>query len=124
PGMTIVNGFGLPPVQPPEREERVEAAQVPPAPQVPQIIARADPQPSSSAAESASRQSVDVPPLPVRSATVAPASTSSRQAAPQPKAAQPAPRQTASAPAQKSQPVGYVAVLASQKSRIDALKTF
>jgi cell division septation protein DedD len=124
PGMTIVNGFGLPPVQPPEREERVEAAQVPPAPQVPQIIARADPQPSPSAAESASRQSVDVPPLPVRSATVTPASTSSRQAAPQPKAAQPAPRQTASAPAQKSQPVGYVAVLASQKSRIDALKTF
>ena len=127
PGMTIVNGFGMPsPGQPPEREERVQAAQVPPAPQVPQIIAKADPQPSPTAAAAPSRQPSNVPPLPVRSAAVAPAApTASREAAPLPKATQPAPRQTAAAPAApKSQPIGYVAVLASQKSRIDALKTF
>jgi cell division septation protein DedD len=125
--MTIVNGFGMPsPGQPPEREERVQAAQVPPAPQVPQIIAKADPQPSPTAAAAPSRQPSDVPPLPVRSAAVAPAApAASREAAPLPKATQPAPRQTAATPAApKSQPVGYVAVLASQKSRIDALKTF
>lgn len=121
PGMTIVNGFGgRPTMQPPAREE---AVQVPPARQAPQIIAKADPQGTTDAAPAQSGPST--PPLPVRSAAVMPAAqVASRPAPAQPRAAQPAPRQAAVAPAPKSDPVGYVAVLASQKSRIDALKTF
>jgi len=121
PGMTIVDGFGGRPTMLPRREEPQRSADVPPAPR---IIARADPEPETKAPAQAATASA--PPPPVRSATVEPErpAAAARQPAATRQPAQPAPRQAAAAPAQRSNPVGYVAVLASQKSRIDALKTF
>lgn len=119
PGMTIVNGFGGRPTMQPQRSaEPEQSAEVPPA--APRIIARATPEPQSPAP--VARVAPRVPPLPVRSADVLP--PSSRPAATQPRVTQPAPRQAAVSPPPTSDAVGYVAVLASQKSRIDALKTF
>ena len=123
PGMTIVNGFGGRPTVQPQRNEAPE--QSPEVPAAPRIIARASPEPQSSAP--APRATPPTPPLPVRSANVLP--PSSRRAAAPPRTSQPAPRQlaprqVAANPAPPSEPGGYVAVLASQQSRIDALKTF
>ena len=63
------------------------------------------------------------PPPPTRSPAITVPSAPAPAAAAQP--VNPAPKQqAAAAPVKRSNPVGYVAVLASQKSRIDALKTF
>lgn len=118
PGMTIVDGFGGRPTMLPQREERQRSAEVPPAPR---IIARAEPE----AQPSPPTQAAPSPPPPIRSAAVQPEQPVVRQPPPRQTAPrQPAPKQAAANPAPKSNPVGYVAVLASQKSRIDALKTF
>jgi len=121
PGMTIVNGFGGRPTMMPNQEPE-QSAQVPPAPR---IIAKATPETSlpvvTAAAPRAEAQ--PEPPPPPRNPVVQVPSSPAPAAAAQ--AARPAPKQQAAvAPAPKSNPVGYVAVLASQKSRIDALKTF
>ncbi|MCL4767629.1 MAG: SPOR domain-containing protein [Hyphomicrobiaceae bacterium] len=112
PGMTIVDGFGgrPPPALPPRN---VEQAQSPAAAPAPQIIAKAALQPAPPP------KAEPEPPASVRSAAVQPAA-----AAPAPRT--PAVRQAAVTPppAPKSSAVGYVAVLSSQRSRMDALKTF
>jgi len=126
PGMTIVDGFGgrAPPVQP---ARSVEVQSSTSAAGAPRIIAKATPSvepvapPPSQPAPAARAE--PVPPPPVRSAAVQPIAPQPAPERPitvrQPPASQPA-----AAPAPRSSPVGYVAVLSSQKSRIDALKTF
>ena len=129
PGMTIVNGFaGRSTIMPTETPQ--ETAQVPPAQQVPaapRIIAKAEPETPAPAVTAAATPRAEPPPVqpapPTRSPVVrvpsapTPTTTATRSSNPAPK------QQVAAAPAKKA-PVGYVAVLASQKSRIDALKTF
>lgn len=110
PGMTIVDGFGgraTPAAAPAPRTVEPASPAAPPPPA--QIIAKAAPQPPAPRAEPES-------PVPVRSAVVQP------QATP---AAKPAVvRQAAVAPKTNAASAGYVAVLSSQRSRMDALKTF
>jgi cell division protein FtsN len=113
PGLTIVDGFGnrglppLPPATAPNAAEPPPAAQTAPrasapAPQRAQVVAKAVPAPEPP-------QAVIAPP------------------APGPAAKQPAAKTVpaaASAEEAKSGANGYVAVLASHKSRMDALKKF
>lgn len=127
PGMTIVDGFGSraqPPVQPARRVEPVQSPGS--AVAAPRIIAKATPaaEPATPVVEPVSTARAEpTPPPPVRSAALQPA-------APRPTperpivVRQPPVQQPAAAPAPRASSVGYVAVLASQKSRIDALKTF
>lgn len=111
PGMTIVDGFGSrpqPSLPPPRPIEPMRTApQAVPAPSTvaatptPQIVARAAPQAEP---EPEPRRTAPPPPAPAPKAQVAAVAPAA------------APR-----PASSS---GYVAVLSSQRSRMDALKTF
>lgn len=126
PGMTIVNGGVRPPMAPPQTEATVQAppqqqpGRVAVAPLRPQIVAKAEPEPEPE----------PVPAAPQRRAPVLSAPATAQGA--QPKAAVPvrAPAATASvAPAGAgAEPVrkatSFVVVLASQKSRMEALTTF
>jgi len=128
PGMTIVDGFGgrAQPAPPARRLEPVQSSGA--AAAAPRIIAKAtpaaEPEAAPAAVQPVSAPRVEaVPQLPVRSAAV---QTAPPQSAPERPVTvrQPSARQPAAAPAPKASSVGYVAVLSSQKSRIDALKTF
>jgi hypothetical protein len=126
PGMTIVDGFGgrgpatLPPPRP---VEPVRAAQQVVAPQpatpapTPQIVARAAP--------AAQVEPTPAPPVPKAAAPAAVSAPAPSAAAPVAK--KPAVKETTTAavaaPAPKAT-TGYVAVLSSQRTRMDALKTF
>lgn len=125
PGMTIVDGFGGRPPMPPTARE-AEPVQTASAPSVPRIISKAAPAGSALAAPAIPPPAEErTPPPPMRSAAVQPVTPQQapERAAPSRPAPQPR-QQAATEPAPRSNSVGYVAVLASQKSRIDALKTF
>ncbi len=129
PGMTIVDGFGgrtppsLPPPRPIEPIRPAPQAVVPPAvaqPPTPAIISRAV------AEENQRAPSPEIQAAQSRVAAVAPAAPPT----PQPPVKRAAVREEAPAPV-RSAPItrsgassGYVAVLSSQRSRMDALKTF
>lgn len=124
PGMTIVDGFGgrpQPSLPPPRPIEPIRTApQSIPAPSTaaatptPQIVARAAPTPAEPEPPAVRRQA---PPQVIAAVPPTPAPTPRASVV----AVQPAP--AASAP-RASNSSGFVAVLSSQRSRMDALKTF
>ena len=132
PGMTIVDGFGgraqpLPPPRPMEMQRSAQPPSVPPPP--PQIIAKAEPTPPSQVEQAASpviqtKRTIVVPPSAAAMPAVAEASPPTPPAAARKLAVREPASIPAVAPAPRTSSTGYVAVLSSQKSRMDALKTF
>lgn len=119
PGMTIMNGNGFGPTTTAASEPRAE----PPAPQ-PRVEAP-PPQPKVVAVtRAAPRQTANAPPLPTRSTVERGAAAPPRQPE-RTRVAAVTPRQPAPAPrAGGGAANGYVAVLATKSSRMEALKTF